>query len=71
MQCAVNTTIEEAVFSMWFVYIHCGATDVFSMDAPGDYISGTEPRESIVERMRMERVLCSQGRRVRPKIDCD
>jgi hypothetical protein len=28
---AVNTTIEEAVFSMWFAYIHCWATAVASI----------------------------------------
>jgi hypothetical protein len=39
MQHAVNTTIEEAVFSMWFAYIHRWAMDVFSMGLPGDYIS--------------------------------
>jgi hypothetical protein len=31
MQRGVNTTIEEAVFSMWFANIHFWATDVFSM----------------------------------------
>jgi hypothetical protein len=45
MQRAVNTTIEEDVFSMWFAYIHCWATDVFSMDLPRHYISGTEPSQ--------------------------
>jgi hypothetical protein len=29
MQRAVNTTIVEEVFSMWFAYIHCWATDSF------------------------------------------
>jgi hypothetical protein len=29
MQRAVNTTIKEELFSMWFSYIHCWATDVF------------------------------------------
>jgi hypothetical protein len=29
MQRAVTTTIEEEVFSVWFPYIHCWATDVF------------------------------------------
>jgi hypothetical protein len=41
MESAVNTTIEEEVFSMWFAYIHFWATNVFSMDPPQDYISGT------------------------------
>jgi hypothetical protein len=27
---------------MWFAYIHCWATHVFSMGPPRDYISGTE-----------------------------
>jgi hypothetical protein len=31
MQRAVNKTIEEQSFSMWFAYIHYWATDVFSM----------------------------------------
>jgi hypothetical protein len=57
MQCAVNTTTEEEVFSMWFAYIQCGATDVFSMDPPQDYKSGKEPnqirtRERVTERER-------------------
>jgi hypothetical protein len=29
MQHAVNTTIEEEVFSIWFACIHCWATDMF------------------------------------------
>jgi hypothetical protein len=53
MQRAVNTTIEEAVFPMWFEYIHCWATDVFSMDPPGDYISSpVVNQKSVVERER-------------------
>jgi hypothetical protein len=51
------------------------ATDMFSMVPPRGYISGTEPNQirMRVERMRtrMERVLGSQGRRVRLKIDCE
>jgi hypothetical protein len=39
MQHAVNTTTEEEAFSVWFEYINCWATDVLSMDSPGDYIS--------------------------------
>jgi hypothetical protein len=39
MHRAVNTTIEEEVFSMWFTYIHCWATDVPSMCPPRGYIS--------------------------------
>jgi hypothetical protein len=39
MQFAVNTTIEEEVFSMWFAYIHCWAMDVFSLVPPRDCIS--------------------------------
>jgi hypothetical protein len=30
---------------MWFAYIHCWATDVFSMDPPRNYVSGTEPNQ--------------------------
>jgi hypothetical protein len=45
MQRAVNITIEEEVFSMWFAYIHYGATDVFPTGPPRDYVSGTEPNE--------------------------
>jgi hypothetical protein len=38
---------------MWFAYIHCGATDVFSMDPPRDYISGPVViQKSVVERER-------------------
>jgi hypothetical protein len=47
MQRAVNKIIKEEVFSMWFAYIHCGATDVFSMAPPRDYISDTEPNQII------------------------
>jgi hypothetical protein len=75
MQRVVNTTIEEEVFSMWLGYIHCGATDVFSVGPPRDYISGTEPNKIRIgsdrTRMRMGRVLGSQGRRVRLNIDCE
>jgi hypothetical protein len=39
MQRALNTSIEEKVFSMWFAYIHCWAKDVFSIGPPRDYIS--------------------------------
>jgi hypothetical protein len=27
---------------MWFAYIHCWATDMFSMGPPQDYITGAE-----------------------------
>jgi hypothetical protein len=30
---------------MWFAYIHCWATNMFSMDPPRDYISGTEQNQ--------------------------
>jgi hypothetical protein len=51
MQRAVNTAIEEEVFSMWFAYIHCWETDVFSMDPPRDCISSRVVNEkSVVER---------------------
>jgi hypothetical protein len=39
MQRVVNTTIKEAMFSIWLAYIHCWATDVFSVGPPRDYIS--------------------------------
>jgi hypothetical protein len=60
MQRAVNATIEEAVFSMRFVYIHCRAKNVFSMVPPRDYISGAESNETRIEeeRTRMERIYC-------------
>jgi hypothetical protein len=59
MQRAVNATIEEEVFSMWFTY--CWSTDVFSINPPRDYISGTEQNQiSRRMRTRMERVLGSQ-----------
>jgi hypothetical protein len=47
MQRALNTTIEEEMLFMWFTYIHCWATDVFSMSPPRDYISSP-----VVERER-------------------
>jgi hypothetical protein len=57
---------------MWFAYIHCWATDVFSVSPPRDYISGTGPNQvSRRTRKRMERALGSQGRRVRLKIECE
>jgi hypothetical protein len=72
MQRAVNTTIEEEVFSMWFAYIHCCETHVFSTGPPRDYISGTEQTQmSRRTRTRMERLLGSEGRRVQLKIDCE
>jgi hypothetical protein len=53
MQRAVNKTIDEEVFSMWFTYIHCWATDMFSMGPSQDYISGTEPNQ-IKKKTRVE-----------------
>jgi hypothetical protein len=51
MQWDVNTRIEEEVFSMWFAYIQCWATDVFSMDPFRDYISSPVVKQkSVVER---------------------
>jgi hypothetical protein len=51
MRRALNATIEEAVFSMWFAY--CWATDVFSVGPPGDYISSPVVNDkSVVERER-------------------
>jgi hypothetical protein len=41
---------------------------LFSMDPPRGYISSTEQNQI---RTRMNRVLGSQGRRVRLKIDCE
>jgi hypothetical protein len=54
----VNTTVEEPVFSMWFSYIHCWATVVFSMGPPPDCISSTGQNEI---RTRMDGILGSQG----------
>jgi hypothetical protein len=51
MQRVVNTTIKEAIFSIWLAYIHCWATDVFSVGPPRDYISNpVVNQESVVER---------------------
>jgi hypothetical protein len=53
MQLIVNTTIEKEVFSMWFAYIHCWTTDVFSRDQRRDYISTPVVNQrSVVERER-------------------
>jgi hypothetical protein len=53
MQRTVNTTIEEKVLYMWFAYIHCWATDVFSVGSPRDYIrSPVLNQKSVVERER-------------------
>jgi hypothetical protein len=53
MQRAVNATIEEEVFSMWFAYVHCWAKDVFSMGPLRDYISSPVVNQrSVVERER-------------------
>jgi hypothetical protein len=74
MQRAVNTTLGEAVFSIWSAYVHCWATYVFSKGPPRDYISSpVVNQKSVVEReiTRMGRVLGSQGRRVPLKIDCE
>jgi hypothetical protein len=63
------------MFSMWFAYTHFWARNVFSMDPPWDYISGTEPNQIRIERdktrTRMGGVLGSQGRKVQLKIDCE
>jgi hypothetical protein len=46
----MNATIEEAVFSMWFADIHCGATDKSSMDTLRDHISSSVVNQkSVVE----------------------
>jgi hypothetical protein len=48
-----RTIIEEQLFSIWFAYIHCWVTDVFSMDSPRDYISSpVVNQKSVVERER-------------------
>jgi hypothetical protein len=53
MQRAVNTAIDEDVFSMWLGYIHCWATDVFSMGPLRDYISSpVVNQKSVAERER-------------------
>jgi hypothetical protein len=60
---AVNTKIEEEVFSIWFAYIHFWATEVYSIGPPRDYIS-RKSEEWLRTRMRMEQVLviCEVGR---------
>jgi hypothetical protein len=69
MQGAVNTTMEEEVFSMVFACIHFWATDVFSMDPLRDYTSSTGKNQiRKKERTRMVFVLCSQGRRAQLRI---
>jgi hypothetical protein len=53
MQRVVNTAIEEEVFSMWFTYIHCWATGVFSMDPARDCICNpVVNQKSVIERER-------------------
>jgi hypothetical protein len=43
--------IEEELFSMWFAYVHCWATDVFPMGSPREYInSPVVNQKSVVER---------------------
>jgi hypothetical protein len=52
MQRAVYT-IEEEVFSMWFPFVHCWATDVSSMGPPRDYLScPVVNHKSVAERER-------------------
>jgi hypothetical protein len=45
MQRAVNTKIEEEMFSMWSAYIHCYATDAFSMGPPRGYVNSTQQNQ--------------------------
>jgi hypothetical protein len=53
MQRAVNTTIKEELFSIWFSYIHCWATDVFCIGPLRNYISSpVVNQKSVVERER-------------------
>jgi hypothetical protein len=54
MQRAVNTALEEEVFSVLFVYIHCWTTDVvLSMGLSPDCISSRLVSQmSVVERGR-------------------
>jgi hypothetical protein len=54
MQRAVNTTIEEEAFSLWFAYIHYWATDVFSMRPPRDYTSSPVVNQKSVEEREWE-----------------
>jgi hypothetical protein len=52
MQRAVNK-IKGEMFSMWFSYSYCWATNVFSMGPSRDYISSPVVNQgSIVERER-------------------
>jgi hypothetical protein len=58
----VNTTIEEAVLSMLFSYIHCWAMDMFSMGLPPDYISSTRQNQIRTILMKLQ---CLQNRVLR------
>jgi hypothetical protein len=49
MQQYNNTTIEKAVFSMWFAYIHFWATDMFSMAPPRDSVSSPAVNQKSAE----------------------
>jgi hypothetical protein len=63
MQRAINTTIEEEVFSTWFLYIYYLETDMFSVSPSRGYVCGTEPNQASRRtrmRMRMKRVLRDQ-----------
>jgi hypothetical protein len=48
MQSAINTTIEEKVFPMWFAYIHCWARKCFLLFRIKS--SPVVNRKSVVER---------------------
>jgi hypothetical protein len=52
MQRVANTTM---VFSVWFTYIHCWATEVFSIGPPRDYISSPVVNQKPVGERERER----------------
>jgi hypothetical protein len=62
MQRAVNTTKEDEAFSMWFAYIHCGATDVLSMGLPRDYISSLVVNQNLTVTLANDRPVLSSER---------
>jgi hypothetical protein len=71
MQRAVNTTREKAVFSMWFAYIYCWATDGFFMDPPRQCIRSTLVNQKSVELRMRENENGASPRQSRKKTSTD
>jgi hypothetical protein len=71
----VNAIIEHVSqerFSMWFAYIHCWATDMFSMDLCKWYRTELNQNENVNENENENGESPRQSRKkVRLKIDCD